>query len=52
MPLRAEVRMRSGKNMMKNESEFRLYKKFGAEATITYTPEPLSDDKIKEQPPK
>ena len=52
LPLRAEVRMRAGKNMIKNESEFRLYKKFGAEATITYTPEPLSDDKLKEQPPK
>ncbi len=52
LPLRAEVRMRSGKMLIKNESEFRLYKKFGAEATITYTPDPLSDDKVKEQPPK
>ncbi len=52
LPLRAEVRMRAGKTLVKNESEFRLYKKFGAEATITYTPEPLSEDKIKEQPPK
>ena len=37
--------MRSGKVLVKNDTEFRLYKKFGAEATITYTPEPLPESK-------
>ena len=53
LPLRAEVRMREGKFLVKNQVEFRSYRKFGAEATITFeTPDPLSDDKIKEKPPQ
>jgi len=53
LPLRAVVRMRSGKLLSKNEVEFRMYRKFSAEATITFdTPEPLPEDKTKEQPPK
>ena len=53
LPLRAEMRMREGKFLVKNQVEFRSYRKFGAEATITFeTPEPLSDDKIKEKPPQ
>jgi hypothetical protein len=51
LPLKAEIRMRSGKTLIKNESEFRLYHKYGAEATITYdTPAPLPPDTTKEQP--
>ncbi len=53
LPLRAEVRMRSGKFLTKNDVEFRLYRKFATEAVISYeTPEPLPEDKTKEQPPK
>lgn len=53
LPLRAEVRMREGKFLVKNQVEFRSYRKFGAEATITFeTPEPLSEDKIQEKPPQ
>jgi hypothetical protein len=53
LPLRAVVRLRSGKLLSKNEVEFRMYRKFSAEATITFeTPEPLPEDKTKEQPPK
>ena len=53
LPLRAEVRMRESKYLTKNEVEFRLYRKFGAEATITYdTPSPLPAEKTQEQPPK
>lgn len=52
LPLRAVVRMRSGKYITKNEVEFRMYRKFGTESTITYTPDPLPEDKTKEQPPK
>jgi len=53
LPLRAVVRMREGKLLVRNEVEFRLYRKFAAEATITYeTPEPLPEEKTKEQPPQ
>jgi hypothetical protein len=53
LPLRAEMRMRDGKTMFKNEVEFRLYRKFSADTAITFeTPEPLSPDKTTEQPPK
>ena len=53
LPLRAVMRMRSGKFLSKNEVEFRMYRKFGAEAIIKFeTPEPLPEEKINEQPPK
>jgi hypothetical protein len=49
LPLRASVRMRSGKVLTKNDQEYRMYNRFGAEATITFEPEPLSEDQLKEQ---
>jgi hypothetical protein len=53
LPLRAEVRLRQGRVLTKNEVEFRLYRKFSADASITFeTPEPLPADKTTEQPPK
>jgi hypothetical protein len=53
LPLRAEMRMRQGKVLTKNEVEFRLYRRFSAEASITFeTPEPLPADKTTEQPLK
>ena len=53
LPLRAEVRMREGKMLIRNEVEFRMYRKFGAEATITFnTPDPLPDEQTKEEPIK
>ncbi len=53
LPLKAVVRMRQGRLLVKNEVEFRLYRKFAAEATITFeTPEPLPEEKTKEQPPQ
>lgn len=53
LPLRAEVRMRSGKDLIKNEVEFRLYRKFGTDTTIKFdTPEALGADVTTEQPPK
>lgn len=53
LPLKAVVRMRQGKMLAKNDVEFRLYRRFSAEAEIKYdTPDPLPEDKTKEQPPK
>ncbi|MBL8231492.1 MAG: hypothetical protein JNL98_23555 [Bryobacterales bacterium] len=51
LPLRAEVRMREGRNLVKNEVEFRMYRKFGAEAVIKFdTPDALPEDLLQEQP--
>ena len=52
LPLRAEVTsVRSAHVMSRNDIEFRNYRKFGTESTIKFdVPEPLPEDKIKEQP--
>ncbi|MGH9592909.1 MAG: hypothetical protein ACRD5L_07440, partial [Bryobacteraceae bacterium] len=51
LPLRADLTSRAGRFMSKNEVEFRLYKKFGAEATIIFdAPDPIPADQLKEQP--
>jgi hypothetical protein len=39
-----------GRALFKNDVEFRNYNRFGAEAIITFTPEPLSEDQLKEEP--
>jgi hypothetical protein len=53
LPLKAVIRMREAKYMTKNEVEFRLYRKFTAEASITFdTPDPLPEEKTQEQPAK
>lgn len=47
------MRMRQGKILVKNDVEFRLYRKFSAETQISFdTPDPLPESKTKEQPPK
>jgi hypothetical protein len=52
LPLKAEMRMREGKILIRNSTEFRNYRKFGAEATITFDTnvEPLPEEK--EKPPQ
>lgn len=51
LPLRSEMRMRESKVLVKNQTEFRSYRKFGAEATITFDTnmEPIPEDKLKEE---
>lgn len=51
LPLRSEMRMREGRLLVKNQVEFRSYRKFGAEAIITFDPnlEPIPEDKLKEE---
>lgn len=53
LPLRAEMHMRSGKDLIKNEVEFRSYRKFGADTSITFSDvdEPLPAEKFEEKPP-
>lgn len=50
LPLRSELRMRAGKQLVKNEIEFRNYRKFGSEVQITFEPEPLGVEKMQETP--
>jgi hypothetical protein len=53
LPLKAVMRMRDGKLLARNDVEFRMYRKFAADATVTYeTPPPLPEEKTKEQPAK
>src|SRR6266851_1935940 len=50
VPLKAEVRMRTGILLTKNIVEFHLYRKFGADASITFeTPDALPEEKTKEE---
>ncbi|MBY0505327.1 MAG: hypothetical protein K2X03_15545 [Bryobacteraceae bacterium] len=52
LPLRSELRMRDGKVLVKNEAEFRTYRKFGTESSITFdVNEPIPEEKLKETPP-
>jgi len=48
LPLKARVRMRTGRDITRNDVEFRLYRKFSAEATISFDEidelEPLPED--------
>jgi hypothetical protein len=50
LPMKFQMRMREGKALVKNDVEFRLYRKFGAEATITFTPDALAPEATTEQP--
>jgi hypothetical protein len=49
VPLKTSSVMRAGRELMKNEIEFRMYNRFGAEATITFAPEPLPEEQFQEE---
>lgn len=53
LPLKSEIRSREGKFLVKNEVEFRLYNRFGAETNIQFgdVPDALPEDTTKESPP-
>ena len=48
LPLKAQMRMRRGRTLTRNNTEFRLYRKFSVEATITFDEiedlEPLTEE--------
>jgi hypothetical protein len=59
LPLKADLRFRAARALVWNEIEFHLYRKFTADAAITFggpdddVPEtPIPDDQLKEQPAK
>jgi len=51
VPMKAVIVSATSKYLARNDKEFRLYRKFGAETTIKFeTPDPLPSDKTKEKP--
>ena len=53
LPLKSDLHSRQGKFLSWNETEFRLYRKFGTESEIKYDlVDPIPDDQLKEQPVK
>ncbi len=53
VPIKAVITSATTKYLARNDKEFRLYRKFGAETTIKFdTPEPLPADKTQEKPPE
>ena len=53
LPLRAEIKSRTGKLLTKNEIEFRMYRKFSTDVNIKFDiPEQLPESQTKEQPVK
>jgi hypothetical protein len=53
LPLKVEVISATSKYLAKNEKEFRLYRRFGAETTIKFeTPDPLPPERTQEKPIK
>jgi hypothetical protein len=52
LPLKAELRARDDRRFLtKNDVEFRMYRKFGADTSIKFdTPDPVPEEKLKEQP--
>jgi hypothetical protein len=52
LPLKTELHSRDGRYLTWNEAEFHLYRKFGTESNIIFDlPDPIPDDKTKEEPP-
>lgn len=49
LPIKVDMRMRDGKVLIKNQAEFRLYNKFGADTSIQFG-DPA--DVLKDDPPK
>ena len=53
LPLKSVLTVNRSQYATKNETEFRLYRKFSTESTIKFeTPEPLPEEKTKEKPPE
>jgi hypothetical protein len=53
LPFHFELDSTDTKAIVKNEADYKLYRKFGAEATITFgETEPVPEDQLKEQPDK
>ena len=53
LPMKSELHSKEGRYLVKNETEFRRYNKYGTESSIQFdVPEALPEDQTKEQPSK
>lgn len=52
LPFHFQLDSNDDKAIIQNEADYKLYRKFGAEATITFDTDPVSEDQLKEQPDK
>jgi hypothetical protein len=53
LPLKSDLRSREGRFMVWNETEFKSYRKFSADASITFdTSDSIPEEKLKETPAK
>jgi hypothetical protein len=50
LPFHFQLDSKDTKAVVKNEADYKLYRKFGTESTITFSDDPVSDDQLKEQP--
>jgi len=50
LPFHFDLHSREDKAISDNEAQYKLYRKFGSESTITFTDEPTPEDQLKEQP--
>ncbi len=51
LPMKSELHSKEGRYLTKNETEFRLYNKYGTESQIKFdVPDALPDEQTKEQP--
>ena len=52
LPFHFELHSTDTKAVVKNEADYKLYRKFGAETSITFDSDPVPDDQLQEQPAK
>ena len=50
LPFHFELHSREEKAISQNDAQFKLYRKFGSESTITFSDEPTPADQLQEQP--
>lgn len=50
LPFHFELDSKDTKAVVQNDADFKLYRKFGTESTITFSDDPIPDDQLKEQP--
>jgi hypothetical protein len=52
LPFHFELNSTDTMAIVKNEADYKLYRKFGAESAITFDTEPVPEDQLNEQPDK
>ncbi|HUA86299.1 MAG TPA: hypothetical protein VMB85_20725 [Bryobacteraceae bacterium] len=50
LPFHFELHSRESKAISQNDAQFKLYRKFGSESTITFSDDPTPADQLQEQP--